>query len=258
MSNPSIRTLTPTDVPHVLALSRLVGWNQTAEDWRLAIQMNPGGCFAIESDGIVVATTTSIRYGTVLAWVGMVLTHPEYRGRGYARRLVERVLDHLDGVDTVKLDATEMGMPLYRQMGFVEECAIERWIRTAQETASPAVGCYQPDVELDLEAFGADRGDLLGRLSGIGAASLPGAFAMGRGNRFGPCISRSKEAVETLAQWFLSRRPNDAVLWDQFPENGIAQSLGFERFRTLTRMSRGRVLHGNQPLIYAGAGFEFG
>ncbi len=107
-----IRILEPSDVPQAHALSQAVGWNQTPADWRLVIEMNPSGCFAVECGGTVVATTTTIRYGTDLAWIGMVLTHPEFRGRGYARALMERGLDHLDDVQTVKLDATEMGAPI--------------------------------------------------------------------------------------------------------------------------------------------------
>lgn len=255
MSN-RLRTLTLADVPHALALSTAVGWNQSTADWQLAIKMNPGGCFAMECDGIVVATTTTIRYGHELAWVGMVLTHPEYRGRGFARSLMERALEHLSDVSTIKLDATEMGAPLYRQIGFVDECPIERWIRQAQVTAPVAVDEYRPSFALDKEAFGADRGALLNELAKIEAASLGESFAMGRGNRFGPCVARSTEDAESLARWFLSRHPNEAILWDLF-EPGLARSLGFERFRTLTRMTRGEVRRDNS-LIYAGAGFEFG
>jgi hypothetical protein len=257
MSNGS-RILTPLDVPHALELSRLAGWNQTTEDWQLAIRMNPKGCFAMEVDGMVVATTTSIRYGTDLAWIGMVLTHPEYRGRGFARTLMQQVLDHLSDVATVKLDATEMGMPLYRQLGFVDECAIERWLRPAQVTPPRKAASYIAQPALDREAFGADRGELLRQLATVEGASLHEAFAMGRGNRFGPCVSRSQEAAQRLAEWYLAKHPNELMLWDLFPENNLAKSLGFERYRTLTRMTRGRKLRGDNSLIYAGAGFEFG
>src|SRR5579872_140121 len=134
MSN-RIRILEPSNVPQALALSQTVGWNQTAADWSLIIEMNPAGCFAMDVEGSVVATTTSIRYGTKLAWIGMVLTHPEFRGRGYARALMQHALHHLSDVQTIKLDATEVGAPLYRQLGFVDECPIERWI--AQGHATP-------------------------------------------------------------------------------------------------------------------------
>src|ERR1700693_3333420 len=127
-----IRVLRPSDGPQALALSQAVGWNQTPADWSLVIEMNPEGCFAMKVDGSVIATTSTIRYGTDLAWIGMVLTHPEFRGRGYARALMGRALDHLKDVQTVKLDATEMGEPLYKKLGFANECAIERWFRPPQ------------------------------------------------------------------------------------------------------------------------------
>jgi GNAT superfamily N-acetyltransferase len=241
-------------------LSRAVGWNQTSADWALVIEMNPEGCFALECDGQLVATTSTIRYGTDLAWVGMVLTHPEYRGRGYARTLMECALDHLSDIATVKLDATEMGQPLYKQLGFADECPTERWIRPPQ--SSPA-GSTEPrpqgaEALLDKQAFGADRGALLNRLARFECASVKNAFAMGRADRFGPCVSRSREAAEQLAHWFLARHPNEELLWDLFPENNLAEPLGFKLSRRLTRMTRGRALTGDNSLIYAGAGFEFG
>jgi GNAT superfamily N-acetyltransferase len=255
MSN-RIRMLEASDVPQALALSRAVGWDQTAADWRLAMEMNPNGCFAMEVEGAVTATTTSIRYGTDLAWIGMVITHPEFRGRGFARALITEVLEHLSGVATVKLDATEMGAPLYRQFGFVDECAIERWRGQAQ-VAPVGAQCFRYPA-FDKEAFGVDRGELLGRLAKIEAASVEDAFAMGRGNRFGPCAGRSSDAALTLAKWYLARHSNESTVWDLFPENNLAESLDFELSRSLTRMTRGRALKADRSLIYAGAGFEFG
>jgi GNAT superfamily N-acetyltransferase len=256
MSN-RIRILETADVAQALALSQAVGWNQTTAEWALAIEMNPEGCFAMECDGRVVATTTTIRYGTDLAWVGMVLTHPEFRGRGFARGLMELALDHLRDVETVKLDATELGAPLYRKLGFVDEYAIERWVGTAP-LASVAVDEFTAQPELDRIAFGADRSPLLNRLVQIEAASMGEAFAMGRGNRFGPCVSRSREDAGKLAQWHLTRHSSETIIWDLFPENNLAQSFGFECLRRLTRMVRGRARDGDKSLVYAGAGFEFG
>src|SRR5580658_4259086 len=208
MSN-RIRLLTSFDAPRALALSQAAGWDQTEDDWRLAIRMNPDGCFAVEQEGSIIATTTSIRYGTRLAWIGMVLTHPEFRGRGYATALLQQILDHLRGTETVKLDATAMGEPLYRKFGFVPECPVERWIRSASPTAVTIDG-FTPMPSLDLEAFGADRSGLLERLAQIESASTDDAFAMWRGARFGPAVSRSKESALLLAQSHASK------LWDLF------------------------------------------
>ena len=99
---------------------------------------------------------------------------------------------------------------------------------------------------------------MLHRLAQFEGASAEHAFALGRADRFGPCVSRSREAAEQLAQWFLARHPNEELLWDLFPENNLAASLGFTLSRRLTRMTRGHTLTGDNSLIYAGAGFEFG
>ena len=186
----------------------------------------------------------------------MVLTNPGFSGRGFARSLMHRALDHLRDVQTVKLDATEMGAPLYRELGFVDECPIERWI--GQSHLSPVEVHPFAFPAFDKEAFGADRRVLLERLAEIESASLGGAFAMGRGNRFGPCVSRSKDSAVALAEWFLARHANEPIVWDLFPENNLAESLGFELYRRLTRMTLGRKLESNRGLNYACGGFEFG
>ena len=54
-----IRRLTTSDVPDALALSSTAGWNQTAGDWRMLIELEPEGCFGIECDGAIVAARSS-------------------------------------------------------------------------------------------------------------------------------------------------------------------------------------------------------
>jgi GNAT superfamily N-acetyltransferase len=256
MSN-RIRLLTASDVPQACALSRAVSWNQTEAVWGLAIEINTAGCLGVDVAARGVATTTTIRYGTRLAWVGMVLTHPEFRRQGLASALMERALDHLSDVETVNLDATEMGTPVYRRLGFVDDCVIERWIRPPGAVLPSRVNEYCADPSLDLEAFGADRSALLRRLANIEAASTGDAFAMGRGVRFGPCVSRSEESAIALLHCFVARHEGEQVLWDTFPSE-LPRRHGFELSRRLTRMIKGPALHANDSLIYAGAGFEFG
>src|SRR5207244_12045682 len=105
--------------------------NQIEEDWQRVLDLEPEGCFGIERGGRLAATTTAICYGRRLAWIGMVLTDPEYRGQGLATQLMRHTLEFLDGrgLDWIKLDATAMGRPIYRKLGFVDECEIERWKR---------------------------------------------------------------------------------------------------------------------------------
>jgi predicted GNAT family acetyltransferase len=111
-------TLAVAQIPAALRLSAQAGWNQTGEDWRMLIDLAPEGCLAMEVDGELAATTTLLSYGRRLAWIGMVLTKLQYRGRGFARRLLTQALAQADqmGIETVKLDATDQGKPIYENL----------------------------------------------------------------------------------------------------------------------------------------------
>src|SRR6185437_165193 len=101
-----LRRLDAGDLPTALALAQSAGWNQTLDDWRRLHALEPDGCFGIEADGRLVATASVLCYGRDLAWLGMVVTHPDYRRRGLARRLLDTAIASSDarGVRTLKLD----------------------------------------------------------------------------------------------------------------------------------------------------------
>src|SRR5579862_3873502 len=90
----SVRLLEQRHIPQALGLSEAAGWNQTAADWERLLALAPHGCFGIEMDGILAATTTAICYGQDLAWIGMVLTASEYRRRALARTLLHHALGY--------------------------------------------------------------------------------------------------------------------------------------------------------------------
>src|SRR2546421_291473 len=124
----AIRLLLPSDINAAIGLTRAAGWNQVPSDWRRLLSLESEGCFALQSGSHLAATTTVVCYGRELAWVGMALTAPEFRRRGFAEMLIERAMEFVEerGIETVKLDATEAENGLYREFGFVEECEIQR------------------------------------------------------------------------------------------------------------------------------------
>jgi GNAT superfamily N-acetyltransferase len=243
------RLLTEADVPAALELSTAAGWNQTAEDWRRIITLEPEACFGIDCDDKLVATATLICYGTDLAWIGMVLTHRDYQRRGYARELMQTTLDLADfrRVRSVKLDATDQGRPLYASMGFEDEQPIERWQRAAGEPVG---------ASLDRIAFGADRSRLLDALGS--ALHRPGT----RARYLGPIVAANPATARTLIEYAIACAPADPWFWDLLPANAAAVALagefGFAPVRRLVRMVRGERLGGDDTMVYATAGFEFG
>ena len=265
-----IRTLTRADIPAALQLSTLAGWNQTADDWHILLHLAPNGCLAVEVDQQIVATATLLCYGDRLAWIGMVLTHPEHRHRGYAKQLFARLLAAANtlGVRTLKLDATEQGRPLYGSYGFKEEQPIERWERPTRE--SHAAGCefdISRILELDRRAFGADRSDLLKNLALHSSVISNGAgFAFSRSGRaasyLGPCVAEESASARQLIEEAVQHSAGKGWYWDLLPSNRnavkLATELGFSRQRRLTRMFRGDEFRGEDDLVYAIAGFELG
>jgi GNAT superfamily N-acetyltransferase len=273
------RLLRPDDIPALMRLKEAASWNQTVADWQRVMAVEPSGCFGIDCEGTLAACATAVRYGTDLGWIGMVLTLPEFRGRGLARQLVEQCIAHCEqsGVRWIKLDATDMGAPLYHKLGFEDECIVERRMRAV----AGEIACAPSGVEaawpagslaLDRRAFGADRGHMLRALAAEGAVSIPDeGYAMARAGSkaayFGPCVGRSAESARGFIEWFLAAHPNETLYWDVLEENAaavaLANELGFTPVRRLFRMGRRGVpeaapLKGDSSLVFAIAGFEFG
>jgi hypothetical protein len=215
------------------------------------------------------STATLVSFGGRLGWLGMVLTAPEFRRRGFARMLVAHALEAADrhGITTVKLDATDQGRPLYQALGFMDEQPVERWLGAGTDGADEtqaAAGSISTD--LDQQAWLVDRSKMLDSLAARGQAygaqdgfllTRPGACA----SFLGPCIAERPETAEALIGGALAARPG-AWFWDLLPANGnavhLARRFGFGPVRALTRMYRGRALRGNEALAYALAGFELG
>ena len=267
-----LRLLEPGDISAAMDLSSLAGWNQTADDWRRLIELDRKGCFAIEVEGSLAGTTTLMCYGERLAWVGMVLTRPEYRRQGFAHHLLTLALRRADqlGIQTVKLDATEQGQSLYESLGFRAEQAVERWARDGLADAKPKITNqrWQKDwAEFDLEAFGVDRSSLLRLLAEYNPPTQIGrAYVFSRLGRLssyiGPCVSLSRKSASHLIEQCMSATAAVAWSWDLLPSNhnarALAVDLGFKLQRRLLRMVRGKDLKGKEESVYAIAGFEFG
>jgi GNAT superfamily N-acetyltransferase len=281
MKSMNLRIMTSTDIPAGMRLKDLAGWNQTPADWRCFLESSPQGCFASEVEGKVVGTAATIVYEERFAWIGMVLVDPEFRGRGIGTRLLEKTIEHLDGIGigTMKLDATPQGRPIYQKLGFNDEYEIERWLlRRSASEAAPAPEPHPVSdnvLQLDREIFGADRGSLLRSL----AAENPdfamaterngriAGYTFGRrgtlADHLGPWMARDEETAVGLLDEFLRRSRRETVFVDALRDRRFAGEMllarGFKVSRPLTRMVRGPNPYPGRPdLLCAILGPEFG
>jgi len=277
-----IRLLLEADIPAAMRLKEAARWNQTDDDWRRLLRLEPNGCFGAIKDGRLVGTTTTTIHGG-LAWIGMVLVEPQHRRQGIAAKLMDVALDYLkDKVDTIKLDATSLGQPVYEKLGFQVESVVERWSGTARSTGReiqpPAVmdrDTVRELLNLDRVAFKADRSRLIETLTDAACVSpvlmraaddtLSG-YALARSGTsrtyVGPVIAKDPEVAETLLDRMFSELAGREVYVDLNKQCSAGASLlsdrGFVKERDLMRMVRGRESEKTSPLIVAIAGPEVG
>jgi len=286
-----IRLMTPADTSAGMRLKELAGWNQTEEDWRRFLDAGPEGCFVAEWNGHVAGTVTTIVYGGVLAWIGMVLVDPQFRGRGIGTALLTRALEYLSTrqVPCVKLDATPEGRPIYEKLGFHAEYAIERRaLRRPNNARAPVPAPHRTNpgngsgreafdriLTMDREVFGADRSALLRSVASAApqfviavpqGSGLEGYGLGRRGSRadhLGPWAAHTAPAARKVLEQFLARSRREVVFVDDVQENLWAPELlvehGFRTSRGLTRMYRGENNDPGPPKhLCAILGPEFG
>lgn len=143
-----IRRLTLDDIAAAQRLREQAGWNQTDADWRRLLAWSPDGCWAAERDGQVVGTTAVATYGRRIAWIGMVLVDEAHRRQGIGRALLGHAIEHLDGlgIETIALDSTPEGQPLYASLGFTDAFELARWRGPIPRSSQRATQGVPPDA----------------------------------------------------------------------------------------------------------------
>jgi len=272
--------MTAGDVAAAHRLSREAGWNQTEEEWRLLLHLNPGRFVAAVSDEVVVGTGGAACYGDALAWVCMILVEPQWRGRGIGRSLVEDVLHRAGDVARVGLDATPAGQPVYLRLGFEDAFPLLRMAAPAAEAApsrSHATTIAAADVdavlEMDRGVFGADRTAVLRWMfaraggwwvPGAGGVAAYGLLRDGQHSRhLAPVVARDIESARAVVTAALAAGDGRPLLVD-VPARAAEwrealEQLGFREQRPLLRMFRnGATPPGDPRPQWAILGPEFG
>jgi len=291
----NIRTFRVDDIGLGLELCRLAGWNQLEADWRRLLALAPDGVFIAEEDERPCGSGSTTLYGTQTAWIGMILVHPDFRKRGIGTAIMDKLIAHLraQNIESIKLDATDLGRPVYLKLGFKDERPIHRYKGqrppgiAASSEARPITSSDWPAIaRLDRAAFDADRLELLKILSGEGVTAVVVPSSPREENRLeacstgdvhgygfarkgfhasflGPVVATDSVAARAVVETLLARLAEGEVYWDILTDNvastELAELLGFTVARKLVRMYLGdRVNPGNVNLVYGAAGFELG
>jgi GNAT superfamily N-acetyltransferase len=294
-----IRHMTEADVALGMRLTEQAGWNQTPADWQRVLALQPDGCFVAEADGVPVGTTVVCVFGSV-AWVAQVLVDAAHRNRGIGTALMRHALAYTDvfNVPTVRLDATPLGEPIYRKLGFEPDYTMLRLggtVSSSLAASAPLPECpfgapspLRGILDVDEAVTGTDRALLLLRLlkefngavrfieeedMSAGAVcvlrspSFPEmmGFLMSRPGRvatqIGPCIASPDIGGVLFAdawQRYAGQRVFVDIPESNEPALACARTAGLEVQRTLLRMTRGPRVPERVDWLWAGFGPEKG
>lgn len=220
-----LRPLVAADLPAALALTQALRWSHQLHDWQLHLALGRG-LAACESDGTLLGTTLWWDHGGHRATLGLVVVRPDCQGRGIGRALLQGTLAET-GARPVSLVATDAGLRLYEQCGFVRTGTILQCqgdVRPAANAGAPGTARagaplrlrplepadHAAVATLDAAAFGAPRDALLEAVMARGSSALVAerngtrvGFALqrpaGRGITVGPLVAADEEDAIAIA-----------------------------------------------------------
>jgi len=254
-----LRPMSVADIEAATDLSREQAWPHRDEDWQLLLKLGEG--IVAERDGHVIGTVMAWRYGNEFASIGMVIVAKEAQGQGLGRRLMESMLDRLEGRN-ILLNATEEGLPLYTKLGFVEIGLIHQHQALAPtvplaellrgERVRPAGGADDWLGDLYSRASGMDRRPSLRALAEESKAVVltrdhnPVGFAQirrfGRGRLIGPVVAPEAHGAKALILHWLAAHHGSFCRLDVTGDSGLSEwleELGMPHVGTVRTMVRG-------------------
>ncbi len=279
----AIRLMKTNDLAEVKRLCDSFHWPYTEADLARLLELQPNGCFCAQDGGRHLGQAIGVLMRDTGA-IGIVGVRQDWRGQGIGTELTRAALDFLlgAGASQVKLDATEMGIRIYRVLGFREMCSIHHFskripaqpVHPASADMSPALSLDQV-ARLDAEAYGVGRERVLAALARdsevigiyrgdeIQGYGMVRATAEPNGIWVGPMVSRDADAGRELLRVVIDRLGGHKVRLGVPEPNQAAcrflEESGFSLDFTITRMYYGDLEPREDPrAIWAEAGHEKG
>jgi len=217
MSMIVVRLMTQADIRFATESVENERWGYTRRDIERCWQYESKGCFVAKLDHKPIGHVFSISYGK-LGWIGLFIVKEEYRQKRVGTQLMQTAIDYLEniGVETIRLEAVEKAVPLYKRLGFVEEFDSLRFSKLLKEGESPRTSCQKVKVEgmsendletivrFDSKYFGANR---LRVLQNLYKDSPRNCFlAKEKQNVVGYVMSRKISGIHHIGPWVCEKQ----------------------------------------------------
>jgi len=156
---------------NIVSLSSYIGWDYNREE--IDTIFNAGIVYGVWNEREeLIASAAIILYGEKLASIGMVIVHPDYKGRGIGKIITEACVKSVSAHTPIMLIATDEGKPLYEKLGFRAVSYVSKYIcnsynanHKCAENEEYMMVYKESDLEgiikIDKGAFGTSRNEFL-------------------------------------------------------------------------------------------------
>ncbi|HEF1902107.1 MULTISPECIES: GNAT family N-acetyltransferase [Bacillus] len=162
-----LECLREEQIGDIVSLSSYIGWDYNREE--VETIFNSGIVYGVWNERKeLIASAAIILYGEALASIGMVIVHPDYKGRGIGKMITDSCIKSVLAHTPIMLIATDEGKPLYEKLGFREVSYVSKYICNSYnannyciENEDYMMNYEECDLEkiikIDENAFGTNR-----------------------------------------------------------------------------------------------------
>ncbi|QPB18644.1 GNAT family N-acetyltransferase [Rhizobium sp. 007] len=257
----AVRAMRPGELELVLEWARQEGWNPGLDDSLAFQEADPSGFFIGAVGEVPVGSISVVKYGEHLAFLGLYIVHPDFRGKGYGKALWNAGM--ASAADrTIGLDGVVAQQENYRKAGFEPAYTTIRYggipavfpqsSLLAHPVSDKLDGLFRYDAAIFTEprnAFVAawckrrrGRKTAIARKSGKirGYATIRRCY---EGYKIGPLFAADTDTAAALLAELLPEAGGEPVFIDVPAENreaiALAESMGLEPVFETARMYRG-------------------
>lgn len=148
-TGPHLRPLRADELPAILDWAAAEGWNPGHDDAPAFFAADPGGFFVADAGDRPVAAISVVNHDPAMAFLGLYIVDPNWRGQGIGKRLWDHALSHA-ARRTVGLDGVPAQQGNYEKSGFVRAGETARYEGTLDGLIDPAI---RPVCPADLPAL---------------------------------------------------------------------------------------------------------
>lgn len=122
-----VRVMTKKDLGMVMSWAKNEGWNPGKYEVEPLYAADPCGYKILEVDGKPIASLASVKHSSDLAFLGLYIVKPEFRGKGYGKLLWDISMGTLTDCKSIGLNGVLTQADNYRKSGFLPYHLNTRW-----------------------------------------------------------------------------------------------------------------------------------